>query len=47
MALVKAVASGEVSINAILPNETFLRQQAESLKDTMNIPGVRSFSVRV
>ena len=46
-ALCMAVATGKVSINAILPNETFLRQQAVSLKNTMNIPGVRAYEKRV
>lgn len=47
MALVKAVAAGQVSINALTANQTFLRQQAMSLKDTMRIPGVKAFSRRV
>jgi len=46
-ALCMAVATGKVSINAILPNETFLRQQAISLRNTMNIPGVRAYEKRV
>lgn len=45
--LVRAVANGIVPINAILPNEIFLRQQAVSLKEAMNIPGVRAYSKRV
>lgn len=47
MALVKAVASGTVSINALQPNATFLRQQAMSLKETFKIPGCKAFSRRV
>lgn len=43
-ALVAAAASGKVSTNALLPNAAFLRKQAESLKETMNIPGVRAYS---
>ena len=46
-ALVKAVAEGKVSINALLPDQTFLRKQAESLRDTLRIPGVRAYSRRV
>lgn len=47
MALVKAVASGTVSINALQPNATFLRQQAMSLKETFKIPGCKAYSRRV
>lgn len=47
LALVKAVAAGQVSINALLPNQTFLRQQAQSLKETMKMPGVKAYSRRV
>ena len=46
-ALVSAVANKTISINALLPNEVFLRAQARSLKSTMNFPGVRAFSRRV
>jgi hypothetical protein len=46
-ALISAVARGAVSINAVLPNDAFLRQQAESLKETADIPGVRVYSQRV
>ncbi len=47
MALVKAVAAGQVSINALTPNQTFLRQQAMSLKETFKVPGVKAYSRRV
>jgi hypothetical protein len=47
MALVKAVAAGTVSINAIQANPTFLRQQAMSLKQTFSIPGCLAYSRRV
>ncbi len=47
LALVKAVAAGQVSVNALEPNGKFLRQQAQSLKSTMKMPGVRVFSRRV
>ncbi len=46
-ALVKAVASGQVSINALEANQKFLRLQAQSLKATMRIPGVKACSRRV
>jgi len=46
-ALVKAGANKTISINALLPNEVFLRAQARSLKSTMNFPGVKVFSRRV
>ena len=45
--LVKAVAEGKVPEKALMPNDTFLRQQAQSLKETANIPGVRVYSERV
>lgn len=47
MALVKAVAAGQVSVNALLPNQTFLRQQAQSLKETFKVPGCKAYSRRV
>ena len=47
MALVKAVASGTVSINALQVNQTFIRQQAMSLKETFRIPGCKAYSRRV
>jgi hypothetical protein len=47
MALVKAVAAGTVSINALQANQTFLRQQAMSLKDTFKVPGCKAYSRRV
>jgi len=43
MALVKAVAAGTVSIQAISANDTYLRQRAKADKDTVRIPGVRFY----
>lgn len=43
-ALIKAVAEGRVSDLALEPNSTFLRQQAVSFKDKLNIDGVRAYS---
>jgi hypothetical protein len=40
MALIKAVAEGKVTIMAIQINQSFLNQQARSLKDTLDYPGV-------
>ena len=45
-ALVEAVANKSVSLNALLPNEVFLRAQARSLKNTMNFPGIKVFKQR-
>jgi membrane protein involved in colicin uptake len=42
MALVKSVAAGNLSSEAIEANMTFLNAQARALKETMNYPGVRS-----
>jgi len=42
MALVKAVAAGQVPIQAIEPNAVFLNQQARALKSALSYPGVRS-----
>ena len=42
MALVKAVASGQVPIQAIEANLVFLNQQARALKSALSYPGVRS-----
>jgi hypothetical protein len=47
MALVKAVASGTVSINALKADEVFLRRQAQSLKETFKVPGCKAYSRRV
>lgn len=47
MDLVKAVASGRAPINALQANDVFLGQQARSLKESMNIPGVRAYAERV
>jgi hypothetical protein len=41
MELVKAVAAGTVPILALEANEKFLRQQANSMKQLMNYPGVK------
>ena len=45
-ALAEAVAKGKVSVLAIQANQTFLNQQARSMKDTLQIPGVRAFAIR-
>lgn len=42
MALVGAVAAGNLSSNAIEANMTFLNAQARALKETMNYPGVKA-----
>jgi hypothetical protein len=43
MALCKAIAAGEVSIEAFTPSETYLRSRARADKDTCRIPGVRVY----
>lgn len=43
MALVKAVAAGTVSIQAICANDVYLRQRAKADKNTIQIPGVRFY----
>ena len=45
--LVVAVAAGKAPIQALKADEVFLGQQARSLKQALNIPGVKSFSERV
>jgi len=40
-ALLKAVISGRATAMSIMVNQVFLNQTARSLKDTMNIPGVK------
>lgn len=40
--LVRAVAAGKAPLRLILPNETALNGLARTLKDTMNIPGVKA-----
>ena len=45
-ALAEAVSKGKVSINALQANQTFLNQQARSMKDTLQIPGVRAVVTR-
>jgi hypothetical protein len=47
MALVKAVASGVVSIQAVEANSTYLRKKAEAEKAEMRVPGVRSYKRKV
>lgn len=42
--LIKACADGRVSSLALIPESTFLRKQAQSFKDKLNIPGVRAYS---
>lgn len=42
-ALIQAVAAGQVSRQAVLANDTYLRQRAKADKGTMKIPGVRFF----
>lgn len=44
MALAKAVVAGTVPLQAIQGNQTFLNDQAESYKDTLNYPGVEVVS---
>ena len=43
-ALVNAVAAGRAPIQALKADDVFLGQQARSLKQAMNIPGVKSYS---
>lgn len=45
--LVVAVASGNASLSFLKADTIALRQQAQSLKGTMNIPGVKAVSRRV
>ena len=42
-ALIRAVVAGQVSTQALLPNDTYLRQRAKADKGTAKIPGVRFF----
>lgn len=42
-ALITAVAAGTVSSQALVPNDTYLRQRAKADKGTAAIPGVRFF----
>ena len=46
MALVGAVASGNAPALALKADSVFLGEQARSLKNTMNFPGVRAYSER-
>lgn len=43
LALVKAVAAGQVSLEALDANPTYLRGRAKADKGTLNIPGVRVY----
>jgi hypothetical protein len=43
MALIKAVAEGKVSHEALLPHDVYLRARAKADKDTIKIPGVQFF----
>lgn len=43
-ALIQAVVDKKISNIALLPNEKFLREQARSFKQHLQIPGVRSYS---
>jgi len=43
MALCKAIARGDVSLECFTPNEQYLRRRAEADKATCRIPGVRVF----
>jgi len=40
--LIKAIAKGKVPLMAINQNQTFLNQQARSLKDQLDYPGVKA-----
>lgn len=42
MLLVRAIAAGKAPLRLILPNETALNGLARTLKDKMNIPGVKA-----
>lgn len=42
--LVKAVAKGKAPLASVVANDKFLNQQAKSLKEEFNIPGVRAVS---
>lgn len=44
-ALVAAVASGTVPVEALLPNTTYIGQTARALKSSLKWPGVRVWSV--
>lgn len=47
MALVKAVASGQASIDYLMPNNAMLNSLAKSKKETMAVPGVKAWNDRV
>jgi hypothetical protein len=47
MDLARAVAAGQVPIDALLPNDKYLGQTARALKSSMRWPGVRVWSVEV
>ncbi len=46
MALIRAVANGQAPARALKADNVFLGEQARSLKNTMNFPGVRAYSER-
>lgn len=46
LALVKAVASGAVPLEAILANQAFLNEQARALKESLRYPGVKPICER-
>jgi hypothetical protein len=46
MALVKAVAAGQVPLNAIQANTVFLGNQARALNENMKFPGVKVWAER-
>ena len=45
--LLGAVANGKVPLNALAPNEVFLSQQARSMKQLLNYPGVKVWSEKI
>src|SRR3990167_1390814 len=46
LSLVKAVASGQVPLPCLLPNQSALNQQARALKQDMKYPGVKAVYVK-
>lgn len=47
LALVKAVAAGKITLDALMPNEVWLNVQARALKNSLAVPGVRAVNNRV
>jgi hypothetical protein len=47
MALVKAVSSGQAPLDYLLPNSQILNALAKSKKETMAVPGVKSWNDRI